>query len=57
MSVTGPLANVQELSPESIQELKKQFTDDQIGHMCCLGRCHENSAFHYKGHNYSGWRH
>ena len=40
--------------PGVIKELKKQFTDDQIGHMCCLGRCHENAAFHYKGHNYSG---
>lgn len=40
--------------PGVIKELKKQFTEDQIGHMCCLGRCHENSAFHYKGHNYSG---
>ena len=22
--------------------------------MTCLGRCHENSAFHYDGKNYSG---
>jgi NADH-quinone oxidoreductase subunit F len=22
--------------------------------MCCLGRCHENNAFHYAGKNYSG---
>jgi NADH-quinone oxidoreductase subunit F len=22
--------------------------------MCCLGRCHENSAYHYDGKNYSG---
>ena len=22
--------------------------------MCCLGRCHENSAFFYDGNNYSG---
>ena len=22
--------------------------------MCCLGRCHENNAFHYNGNNYSG---
>ena len=22
--------------------------------MCCLGRCHENHAFHYQGKNYSG---
>ena len=22
--------------------------------MTCLGRCHENSAFHFQGKNYSG---
>ena len=27
---------------------------EQIGEMCCLGRCHENSAFHYNGRNFSG---
>jgi len=37
-----------------IQELKGHFREDQIGHMTCLGRCHENSAFHYNGKNYSG---
>jgi NADH-quinone oxidoreductase subunit F len=36
------------------EKIKGQFSDDQIGHMCCLGRCHENSSFHYDGHNYSG---
>ncbi len=40
--------------PEVIQKLKTSFRDDQIGHMTCLGRCHENAAFHYKGKNYSG---
>ena len=35
-------------------KLTKHFPADQIGHMTCLGRCHENSAFHYKGRNYSG---
>ncbi|MFZ1809338.1 MAG: NADH-ubiquinone oxidoreductase-F iron-sulfur binding region domain-containing protein [Cyclobacteriaceae bacterium] len=39
-------------------ELKKKltthFNEVEIGHMCCLGRCHENSAFHYEGKNYSG---
>ena len=25
-----------------------------IGDMVCLGRCHENRAFHFNGHNYSG---
>ncbi|MDB4438753.1 NAD(P)H-dependent oxidoreductase subunit E [bacterium] len=34
--------------------LKEQFNEDEIGHMTCLGRCHENSAFHYNGKNYSG---
>lgn len=34
-------------------ELKQHFDDSQIGEMCCLGRCHENSAFNYNGHNYS----
>ena len=37
-----------------ISSLKQQFTDAEIGHMTCLGRCHENGAFHYDGKNYSG---
>ena len=37
-----------------ILDLKTKFKDDEIGHMTCLGRCHENSAFHYNGKNYSG---
>lgn len=37
-----------------IESLKSKFDDTQIGHMTCLGRCHENSAFHFKGKNYSG---
>ena len=36
------------------QELKRHFKEDEIGHMTCLGRCHENNAFHYSGKNYSG---
>lgn len=35
-------------------ELRKHFQENEIGHMCCLGRCHENSAFHLGGLNYSG---
>jgi NADH-quinone oxidoreductase subunit F len=35
-------------------KLETHLDADQIGHMCCLGRCHENSAFNYKGKNYSG---
>lgn len=34
-------------------DLENYFKEDEIGHMTCLGRCHENSAFHYKGKNYS----
>ena len=37
-----------------IEDLSTKFRHDQIGHMTCLGRCHENSAFHYNGRNYSG---
>lgn len=36
------------------EKLLEHFSAEEIGEMCCLGRCHENSAFHYKGHNYSG---
>ena len=36
------------------QKLLKHFKPTEIGHMCCLGRCHENSAFNFNGHNYSG---
>ena len=37
-----------------IDSLKNKFEAEQIGHMTCLGRCHENSAFHFNGKNYSG---
>ncbi len=39
---------------EVIEKLKTHFSEDEIGHMTCLGRCHENSAFHYDGSNFSG---
>lgn len=34
-------------------EIEKHVPAEKIGHMTCLGRCHENSAFHYDGKNYS----
>jgi NADH-quinone oxidoreductase subunit F len=40
--------------PGVLEKLQSQFSPEQIGHMTCLGRCHENAAFHYKGKNYSG---
>ena len=36
------------------KELLGHFKEEEIGQMCCLGRCHENSAFHFQGKNYSG---
>ena len=36
------------------ETLLQHFSADEIGHMTCLGRCYENSAFHYNGKNYSG---
>ena len=37
-----------------IQKLKEKFPENEIGHMTCLGRCHENNAFHFAGRNFSG---
>ena len=36
------------------KKLEAQFDANEIGEMCCLGRCHENSAFHFDGNNFSG---
>ncbi|MCF6360091.1 MAG: NAD(P)H-dependent oxidoreductase subunit E [Cyclobacteriaceae bacterium] len=36
------------------EKLSSKFSEDEIGEMCCMGRCHENSAFNVKGNNYSG---
>ena len=34
--------------------LYKKLGSDRVGHMTCLGRCHENAAFQFKGKNFSG---
>ena len=34
--------------------LETHFKKDEIGHICCLGRCHEGGALQYQGKNYSG---
>ena len=36
------------------KKLAQHYGDEEIGEMCCLGRCHENSAFNVNGLNYSG---
>lgn len=35
-------------------DLEQSFNKEDIGHICCLGRCHQGGAFQYQGHNYSG---
>ncbi len=40
--------------PSLSKKLGEVFNENEIGEMCCLGRCHENSAFNYGGKNYSG---
>ncbi|MFV0389335.1 MAG: NADH-ubiquinone oxidoreductase-F iron-sulfur binding region domain-containing protein [Pyrinomonadaceae bacterium] len=40
---------------EKVQEkLGNYFAPNELGHMCCLGKCYETSAFNYNGTNYSG---
>ena len=36
-----------------LQNLGQHFKSEEIGQMCCLGRCHENGAFQFQGKNYS----
>ncbi len=40
--------------PALIKKLNDHFSKDEIGEMCCLGRCHQNRSFHLGGMNYSG---
>ncbi len=35
-------------------DLESHFKAEEIGHICCLGRCHQGDAFQYEGKNYSG---
>ena len=36
------------------KELSRHLREEQIGEICCLGRCHENGSFQIGGENYSG---
>lgn len=36
------------------ERLAGHFNEEEIGHICCLGRCHQGGAFQYRGRNYSG---
>ncbi len=35
------------------RELARHLPEEAIGHLSCLGRCHENGAFQFEGRNYS----
>lgn len=39
--------------PSVRQEASRHFSPAEIGHICCLGRCHEAGAFQYQGRNFS----
>ncbi len=42
-------------SQQTLQtDLTEHFKEEEIGHICCLGRCHEARAFQYQDQNYSG---
>jgi NADH-quinone oxidoreductase subunit F len=35
-------------------QVSAHFKEEEIGHICCLGRCHTGGAFQYDERNYSG---
>ncbi|MEZ5039616.1 MAG: NADH-ubiquinone oxidoreductase-F iron-sulfur binding region domain-containing protein [Saprospiraceae bacterium] len=45
------LAGQQDTVKKALQPF---FAESEIGEMTCLGRCHENAAFHINGTNFSG---
>lgn len=53
-SCAGSACMLSSTQKELNQELEQHFDASEIGEVYCLGRCFENSAFHYKGYNYSG---
>ncbi len=50
----GSACLVADTQEKVTETLAKNFSKDEIGEMCCMGRCHENSAFNVRGRNYSG---
>jgi NADH-quinone oxidoreductase subunit F len=53
-SCNGSACLVAGTQNELEKKLRSRFTVDQIGNICCLGRCYENHAFQFKNKNYSG---
>ncbi len=36
------------------RDVARHFKPEEIGHICCLGRCHQGAAFQFAGRNHSG---
>jgi NADH-quinone oxidoreductase subunit F len=36
------------------EQVAKFVPENEVGHICCLGRCHQGGAFQFEGKNYSG---
>ena len=51
---TGSACMTAGTQPALKEKLLQHYSEMEIGEMCCLGRCHENSSFHAGGKNYSG---
>lgn len=50
----GSVCLIKGTQGELHKKIEKHYNANEIGEMCCLGRCHENSSFHVDGKNYSG---
>lgn len=51
---SGTACQMAGTQPQLREQLEQHFPPAAIGEMCCLGRCHENAAFHCEGRNFSG---
>ena len=51
---SGTACLVAKTQPELHEQLGAHFKEEEIGEICCLGRCYENASFQYDGVNYSG---
>lgn len=51
---SGSVCMMSDTQKKLEKDLLKHVKAEEIGKMCCLGRCHENSAFNFDGQNYSG---
>ena len=50
----GSACLVADSQDELHENLTRHFSEEEIGHICCLGRCHDGGAYQHEGANYSG---